>query len=222
MTFEESVRDLMRAWPSLYKNRALVLDALFLHFGRGNYWHQDGHIADIYADTRSPDPLARAKEKFEESMAEVKEHGLSEFRERDLKWKRDFYAERVATIKDVLDNLEERASGRPCEIENHLFPLYKDGTASLQTLPDDCPADWVMGAREVCALILACPFEETEGGDLKRSQRFARKILKDLDTRFGKAPLPDVSYATWNEKLPFSEIKEQRKNIRAALKEMGI
>ena len=221
MTFEESVRDLMRAWPSLYKNRAAVLDALFLHFGSGNYWH-NGHVANIYADTQEPDPLARAKQKFEESLAEVKENGLPEFREQDLAWKHEFYADRVATIKDVLNNLEDRASGRPCEVENHFYPLYKDGGAPLQVLPDDCPADWVMGARETCALILACPFEETEGGDLKRSQRFARAILKDLDKRFGKAPLPDVSYATWNEKMPFSEIKQQRKNIRTALKEMGI
>jgi hypothetical protein len=127
----------------------------------------------------------------------------------------------VATIKDVLENLDERASGKPCVVGDHFYPLHNKGSAPLQHVPEDCPADWVMGAREMCALILACSFEETEDKNLARNQRFAKRILKDLDKRFGKADLPDVSYATWNEAHPFSETVEMRKNIRKVFAELG-
>ena len=222
MTFEESVRDLMRTWPSLYYTRALALDALFMGYGNGTYWNDDGAVANIYADDDRNHPLVAAKEQFERGVAEVKENGTPEFRERDLEWKQEFYENKIATIKDVLNNLEERASGCDCEIDSHFYPLHKGGAAPIQNIPDGCPADWVLGAREMCALVLACSFEETEDGNLARNKRIARKTIKDLDKRFGKAPLPDVSYATWKEKMPWSEVQLQRKQIRAALKEMGI
>jgi hypothetical protein len=220
MTFEESVRHLMRTHPSLYWTRARALDGLFMHFGSGTYWTDDGDIGNAYENVESEaayaakHPLVRAKEQYERSRAERLENVDPESLKRDLAWCDEFYEEKVATIKDVLDNLEERASGEPCLVEHHFYGLLNKGTAPIQHVPKDCPADWVMGAREMCALILACPFEETEGKDLARNQRLAKRILKDLDKRFGKADLPDVSYATWNEKHPFSDTVKLRKKMK--------
>lgn len=224
MNFEEAIRAKMQAWPVLYSNRAAVLQGFFLVYGGGAYWAEDGTI-EVYDDgdpINRMSPLERENQLHAQSMAEKRRNSPPEFLEQDLAWREQYHAETISLIHDVLNNLEERASGAPCLITHHFFSLREGNPCCLLHIPDNCQPDWVMGAREMCALILACPFEETEHKDLARSQRTAKKVLKELDRRFGPAELPDVSYATWEEEHPFSKIKEQRAQMRKMLEGMGI
>ena len=219
MKFEDTVRYLMRTYPSIYRNRAVTLDCLFLRPEGGGYWVME----DPGPPAKEGDswhPLARAKKLCEDSKADKRLHSLPEFREKDLEWSEEHYQNTVEVIKDILENLEERASGRPCRVAYHFYPLSNHCNPPIQFIPDDQSADWVMGAREICALLLACPFEETEDKNLARNRRYARKTLKDLDKRFGQAELPDVSYATWDEDWPLSKTVALRKEIRKTLKEI--
>lgn len=222
MTFEEAIRSRMRNWPAISPHRAAVLEWFFLVYGGGAYWAEDGTVATY--DDRGPDdpadPFDWEKKLYAESIAEKRRNELPEFLQETLERAEDRHTQRLARMRDLLDNLEERASGVPCHITSHFFALRENHPCCLLYIPDNCPPDWVMGAREMCALILACPFEETEFGDLAGSQRVAKKVLKDLDERFGAAPLPDVSYATWEEEHPFSETVENRRRIKEFMKEL--
>jgi len=214
MKFEETVRHVMRSWPSICHTRALALDSLLMHFGNGTYWTEDSGIGNIYEEEDAAHPLMRAKKLHEEAVADTMRRAPSPSRDRELVENKDYYKRNVARIRHVLDNLEELASGTPCLVTAHFYPLFNKGRALIQHIPDDCPEDWVMGVREMCALILACPFEETEDKNLARNQQIAKRILKDLDKRFGKTELPDVSYATWKEEYPFSDTLELRKRMK--------
>jgi hypothetical protein len=211
----------MLTHPSLYYTRALALDGLFMGYGNGTYWTDEGDIGNIYEEDDPAHPLVQAKKMYEDSQAEKREHADSESLARDLAFGEEFYAKKVATIKDVLENLDERASGKPCVVMHHFYPLGNKAYAPIQCIPDDCPADWVMGAREMCALVLACSFEDTEDKNLARNQRLAKQILKDLDKRFGKVDLPDVSYATWKEDWPFSKTVALRKKMKKVFADLG-
>jgi hypothetical protein len=98
MKFEEAVRHVMRTHPSLYYTRALALDGLFMHFGSGTYWTDDGDIGNAYENVESEaayaasHPLVRAKEQYERSKAEKREHADPEFLARDLAFGEEFYA----------------------------------------------------------------------------------------------------------------------------------
>lgn len=222
MKFEDAVVYQMRCWPSIMPHRAAVLDSLFLHFGSGTIWHE-GVIRNHYEDDNDPgkgrEKLAEMERKLEERLAETRADyaDCPELLERTLESQREFWEPHIESVRRILDNPAGMARGEHCVVMNGFYPLGKHGGAPLQCIPDDVRPDWLAGAREMCALILACPLEGTQEGSAKRNKRFAKRILEELDERFGAPESePDISYVTWEGPTP-AEHKELKAKTKAAV-----
>ena len=220
-TLDETIRQMMRDWPSLWYNRALCLDRIFIE-GREHWNNELGSDTPLHQARGLA--LEHAREMFIESQAE-KRQSYADHPEAypgmaadDLARGEEFFQNKIARIEKVFVDFDATVAGVGTEITAHFAPMTPNcnyrGTLQRMAESDDAPADWVAGARETCALILACPFEETEGKDLARNKRIARKVLKALDKTYGKGEAPDISYATWNEAHPFSETLKLRAHMR--------
>jgi hypothetical protein len=220
-TLDEAIRQMMRDWPSLWHNRALCLDRIFIE-GRDHWTNELGeptplHLARGHA-------LEHAREMFIESQAEKRKsfaerpEAYPGMMERSLQDGKEFFESKIARIEKVFVDFDATVAGAGSLVTAHFSPMTPNcrwrGTLQRMMDSDDAPADWVAGARETCALILACPFEETENKNLARNKRIARKVLKALDKTYGKGETPDISYVTWNEAHPFSETVALRAKMK--------
>jgi len=220
-TLDETIRQMMRDWPSLWHNRALCLDRIFIQ-GRDHWNNELGSDTPLHLARGLA--LEHANEMFVESQAEKRQSYVENpeaypgMEARDLAGGEEFYQNKIARIKKVFVDFDATVAGAGSLITAHFAPMTPNcnyrGTLQRMMDSDDAPADWVAGARETCALILACKFEETEDKNLARNKRIARKVIKALDKTYGKGEAPDISYATWNEAHPFSETVALRAKMK--------
>jgi hypothetical protein len=221
-TLDETIRQMMLDWPQVWHHRAMCLDRIFIEGRHG--WNGEP-IKLTSVDLARGLALEETREKYVERQAQSRKDFVDRpeayegMEKEDLKRGKEFFERRIVRIKGVFKDFDATVAGAGSDITAHFTPMTPNCryAGTLQRMADstDAPADWVAGAREACALILACPFEETEGKNLARNKRIARKVLKALDKNYGKGETPDISYATWNEAHPFSETVALRKRMKA-------
>jgi hypothetical protein len=144
MRFQDALKYSMATYPTLYPDRAAVLNQFFVVNGNGmDFSGETGELEDRHGN--SPNDLVAieryvASGKHKEPM-ECVEYVPAEF------------AEHLFVGHRVTPDIEERLAKAEF---NHWYPMSK-GYNGLEKLPDNIPADWLNAAYECATLVVNTP-----------------------------------------------------------------
>jgi hypothetical protein len=209
MTLDETIRDCVHFYPSLFESRISALDHLYCVLGNGYDW-QDGVLVE--RGTYKPfEPMVRL-----EHQRQAREEEFSDALSGVLS---DWYVKRAAVIRRVHENEQAIVTGAMnyTLVGKHgFYPLTAISCPRhLSEVPDDVQPDWLAGAVEVAELIIAFgehfdrafvvgEFEDDTDRRRENAQAnaaVAKVVLADLRARFpGCSAPPGLGLAglTWN------------------------
>jgi hypothetical protein len=162
MRFQDALKYSMATYPTLYPDRAAVLNQFFVVNGNGmDFNGESGELEDRHGT--SPNELV-AIERFVASGRHKEPLECVEYVPAEL-------AEHLFMNHRVPADIEERLAKAEF---NHWYPM-SEGYNGLEKLPDNIPADWLNAAYECATLIVNTP------QDLNLEETAKRQAYQYLD-----------------------------------------
>lgn len=169
MTFLETEQDCFKYYPSLFETRNDVINQLFFVIGNGYDWLDGGLISGdqepkLLPEERSKNSLEKLLESFENFDKKYKDF---EEKYKDDDSLKDFFKK----FKEVKIEKEISSANK-----NDFYPICE--YSKIVNIPNNITKDWLEVSWTAAKML--------ENDIKKENRKWAKKIIQDLENRFGK------------------------------------
>jgi len=182
VTFNNTLKLKLATYPSLYANRAAVMNDLFCSYGNGLRWYK-GEVCSGEGNDTEENMLAMIDRHV--GSGKHKQAGVNRYLEH-LPIHLKSYFERNCQVPS---DIEERL----VSTEYTSWEAMSSGYYGMAKVPDDCKPDWLNAIWECCNLLIASKVHAS-------NVKIAKKVLVDLARRWPKHKFENNPIPTFNSK----------------------